>query len=165
MFNHYRHVMLLILTTLTVCAQAPQQPGAPADIIVVNGSRTAYPPFASFKAPVFEITNSKLNIAVTDRNGNMLQVNGIDTELLKRGILSRNQFRTVMIMNSGTCTDDADQNPRSLLEIKCENNRPNTPITVGLKTTVFQNGKKLRVYATLSGTIPSYNYERTNSTQ
>jgi hypothetical protein len=164
MFNIYRHFILLILMTLTAFGQTTPKAGSRKNTIIIKGIRTAYLPFSSFKPPVFEITNSKLNIAVTDRNGNMLQINGIDTEQLKSGILNPKQFRTVLIManDGGTFTDDADKNPNSLLEIICDNNNPNTPITVGLKTTILQNGKNLRVYATLSGIIPSYNYERTN---
>lgn len=149
--------------TLTAFGQTSPKSDAPKDIVVIKGIRTAYVPFSSVAPPVFEISNDKLNIAVTDRNGNMLQINGIDTEQLKNGILSPKSFRTVMIMaKGGTFTDDTDQNIRSLLEIKCANNQTNTPITVGLKTTIVQNGKNLRVYATLSGIIPSYNYQRTN---
>jgi 5,10-methylenetetrahydrofolate reductase len=68
-----------------------------------------------------------------------------------------------MIMaNGGTFTDDADANPTSLIEIKCADNKAGTPITVGIKTTILQNGKNLRVYATLYGTIPSPQYKQTN---
>jgi hypothetical protein len=158
MFNTYKHAMLLILMSLSAVAQTP-----PVNVVIIKGIHTAYLPFSSIQSPVFEITNSRLHISVTDRKGNMLQINDIDIQKLKPGILPPSAFQTVVMMVNGeTYTDDTDQNPRSLVEIICANNHPNTPITVGIKTTVLQNGKNHRVYATLSGIIPSYTYERTN---
>jgi hypothetical protein len=163
MFNTYKPAILLLLMTLSCFGQTSSKGVPPKDIIIIKGIRTAYLPFSSFKAPVFQVTNSKLNIAVTDRNGNILEINDIDIQNIKPGILSRKTFQTVLIMTNGeTSTDDKDQNPNSVLEIKCENNQPNSPVTVGLKTTLPLDGKNHRVYATLSGIIPSYTYNRTN---
>jgi hypothetical protein len=155
--------ILLVLITLSGWVAAQHDAPPPKDIILMKGLRTAYLPFSSFTKPVFEITNNQLNIAVTDAKGNMLQLNGIAIEQLKNGILDPSSFQTVLMMaHDGTFTDDMDTNSRSLLEIKCANNKENSPITVGLKTSIRMNGKNIRVYATLSGLIPSYQYQRTN---
>jgi hypothetical protein len=155
--------ILLIFTSLTCLGYASQNTTPPKNIVLIKNIRMAYKPFSAFETPVFDITNNTLNISVTDWNGNMLQINGIDTKLLSNGVLSPDHFRTVLMWaKDGTYTDDADQNKHSLLEIRCESNQPNSPITIGLKTTIWQNGKKLRTYATLSGYIPSYHNEHTN---
>lgn len=163
MFNPYKQAFLMVLISLTTFSQVPQKVNTPKNIIIIKGIRTANMPFSVIQPPVLEVTNAKLNIAVTDRSGNMLQINGIDTQYLKNGILPPSAFQTVMMMATGqTFTDNTDLNPLSLLEIKCTGNKPNTPITVGLKTTVKLNNQSHRVYATLSGIIPSYQYQRTN---
>jgi hypothetical protein len=155
--------IVLILIVLSILGNAQRPSSKRKDIILIKGIRTAYLPFSSFSKPVFEMTNDQLNIAVTDAKGNMFQVNGIDAKRLKKGVFPASAFQTVLIMaKGGTYTDDADTNPNSLIEIICENNTTNSPITIGLKTTVQINGKNHRVYATLSGIIPSNQYQRTN---
>ncbi len=142
---------------------AVQSQELPKSVVIIKGIRTAYVPFSAIGKPVFEITNGKLNISVTDRNNNMLQVNGIDMKQLSSGVKPSSAFQTVIIMSKGgTNTDDGDTNPGSLIEIKCTDNKQGTPITVGIKTTILQDGKKLRVYATLHGIIPSPQYQRSN---
>jgi hypothetical protein len=163
MGNTTKRGLVLVLLSIILHSNILQGQGTPKSIVRIKGIRTAYLPFSALKEPAFEIVNSKLNIAVTDIKGNMLQINGIDVSKLTNGILQPNAFRTIMIMaNGGTFTDDADENLSSLIEIKCADNKVGTPITVGIKTTILQNGKNLRVYATLYGTIPSVQYKQTN---
>ncbi len=89
----------------------------------------------------------------------MLQIKDIPLQKVKNGLLSSSDFRTIYISEKyGTHHDDKDTNPQSILEVKCSNNQPGNPITIGLKTTLVIKQKSVRVYATLSGIIPSYTY-------
>jgi hypothetical protein len=155
--------IILIIIALASVSHAYQNPIASKNIILIKGIRSSYLPFSAIEPPVLDVTNDQFNISVTDRKGNMLQINGINLRQLQNGILSPSQFQTVILWARGeTVTDDGDNNSKSLLEIKCSNPAPGNLITVGLKTTIIQKGKKHRLYATLSGIIPSYQYQRTN---
>ena len=131
--------------------------------VVIKGLRTAYIPFRYFAAPNLQVQNNKLNISITDKTGDMLQINGIDLRLIKNGLLTSKQFKTVYISaNNGTYTDDSDTSKSSSLEIKCTGNKAGDAITIGLKTWVIKDGKQLRFCATLSGIMPSYTYSDYN---
>jgi hypothetical protein len=131
----------------------------PANKIVFKKLAGAYSPFSYIKTTSVEVRNNKLHILAVDKNGDMLQIKDIPIQKIQNGILYSKDFRTIYISEkNGTHHDDQDSNPNSLLEIKCNSNNPGSPITIGLKTTLFINQKTVRVYATLSGIIPSYTY-------
>ncbi len=124
---------------------------------------SSYVPFSHLKNSSIEIRNNILNIVAVDQNGDMLQIKGVPVSKVQNGILSPAEFRTIYISEkNGIHHDDDDTNPNSLLEIKCNDNKPGSLISVGLKTTLIMNGKAIRVYATLSGILPSYIYTEQN---
>lgn len=142
--------------------KAQQPPHTPKNQVVFKGIRTASVPFSYIKSSAIEVVNNKLNISVTDRNGDILQINGISVSKLKKGILPPSEFRTVyMSEKNGTYTDHNDKSPSSLLEITCDNAAPGNTVTVGLKTNLMRDKKTIRAYATISGIIPSYTYTET----
>lgn len=156
-------VLLGLLTTASLRASS-EQPQKPKDTVVIVSGKNAYIPFTFFKQPTFQVINNQLNVSVTDRTGDMIQVNGIDILKLKKGILPKSGYRVVYISQKlGTLTDDNDTNNGSLIEIKCNDTKPGTSISIGLKSRVASSGKKLTVYATLSGIIPPYTYQNTLS--
>jgi len=132
------------------------------DTVIIMDQKGKYIPFTFFKKPVFEMNNDKLNIAVTDREGKMIEINGIPAAMLKNAMLSPADFKTVYITANATYTDDGISK-NCLLDVKCENNKPGSPISVGLKTTVKKNNKTYRIYATLSGIIPESTYTTIHS--
>jgi hypothetical protein len=133
------------------------------DTVVIMDRNGKYTPFTFFKKPVFELRNNVLNIAVTDREGTMIQVNGIALASLKNTMLPASGFRTVYITPAATFTDDGISK-NCLLDIRCESNKPGSAVSVGLKTTVKKGSKTYRIYATLSGTIPQPIYVETQKT-
>jgi hypothetical protein len=156
----------LPLLLLWICpAQAFLGPaGPPKDTVIIMTPRGKYIPFTFLQKPVLEIRNGLLNITVTDRDGNMIQVNGISSALLTDTIVTPRSFRTVYITNKATETyTDAHRPQNCILDIRCAGNTPGSPVTFGLKTTVKKNNKTYRIYATLSGTVPEPVYSTRQS--
>ncbi|MES2779919.1 MAG: hypothetical protein V4651_08465 [Bacteroidota bacterium] len=139
----------------------------PKDTVIIQTGTKTYIPFTFLQKPVLQVVNERLNISITDRTGDMIQLNGIDIASLRKGILSPKEYRIIYISQKrGTATDDHDTNLNSLLEItRCESNKPGSSITLGLKSTVSNAGKNYRIYATISGIIPTYSYNTTNLTK
>ncbi|MES2560269.1 MAG: hypothetical protein V4590_11040 [Bacteroidota bacterium] len=166
MFNKSCGLFLLLIALSgigSLQAISPLQK-SPKDTIIIQSSPKTYIPFTFFQKPVLQVINDKLNIAVTDRTGDMIQVNGIDITTLQKGLLPKSAYRVVYISQKrGTASDDADANSMSMLEFtQCTGNKTGSAITLGLKATVTTKGKSYRIYATLSGIIPSYSYHTTN---
>lgn len=166
MFNKNFGLLLLLLSLAGIGSiQAfSNQTKAPKDTIIIQSSPRTYIPFTFIQKPVLQVMNNKLNIAVTDRSGDMIQLNGIDITSLQKGLLPQSAYRVVYISQKrGTTTDDDDTNKQSMLEIiQCTGNKPGSALTIGLKATVAGKGKSYRIYATLSGIIPSYSFNTTN---
>lgn len=166
MFRKHRRIFILLLGLLTTASlnAVSEQPIKPKDTVVILSGKNSYTPFTFFKHPAFQVVNNQLNVSVTDQTGDMIQVNGIDILNLKKGIIPKNGYRVVYISQKlGTLTDDNDTNKGSLIEIKCNDTKPGTAISVGLKARVASSGKKVTIYATLSGKIPPYTYQNTLS--
>jgi hypothetical protein len=157
-------LLFLLCLSLTATEATQSSVQASKDTIIIMNRKGGYIPFTFFKKPVFEMTNDKLNIAVMDRNGDLIQINGIPAASLKNTVITPATFRTIYITNKTNDTyTDADITQNCILDIKCDNNKPGSPITVGLKTTVKKNSKTFRIYATLSGTIPTPTYKSIQS--
>lgn len=157
-------LLMLLLAGIGSLQAISQQHNAPKDTIIIQSTPKTYIPFTFITKPVLQVVNNKLNIAITDRTGDMIQLNGMDITSLQKGLLPKSGYRVIyMSEKRGTLTDDADTNNQSLLEIiTCTGTKPGSTLTVGLKATVVNKGKSYRIYATLSGTIPSYSYNTTN---
>lgn len=148
-----------LMIGLLCCSFIGDQPVVPENKIIFNKLRGAYVPFSYIKSSSIEVRNNKLHFLAIDKNGDMLQIKDIPIQKVQNGLYTSSDFRTVYISNKyGTSHDDGDTNPNSLLEIKCSDNKPGNPVTIGIKTTLRMNQKNVRVYATLSGIIPSYLY-------
>lgn len=156
--------LLLMLGMYSLKAIAPQA-SPPKDTVIIQSGKNAYIPFTFIEKPVLQVVNNKLNISITDRTGDMIQLNGIDISSLRKGTLPSKSYRVIYISQKrGTGTDDADIHNGSLLEItRCESNKPGSQITIGLKATVKNSSKNYRIYATLSGIIPTYSFNTTNT--
>lgn len=146
--------LLLLFLSLSFTQATQSVVSLSKDTVIILDQKGKYIPFTFFTKPQFEMKNNKLNIAVTDRNGDMIQINGIAAASLKNTELSSSGFQTVYITGKGTYTDDGISK-NCLLDIRCDNNTTGNPVSVGLKTTVRKNNKTYRIYATLSGTIPA----------
>ena len=156
-----RSTFLLLLFLMVICCTnaISKEQTSPTDTIVIQNGENSFTPFTFLNKPILQIVNNQLNISVTDRTGDMIQLNGIDTRLLKKGKLKKSAYRVVYISQKrGTLTDDKDIIVNSILEIKCANNNPGTSITIGLIARVGASAKKTTIYATLSGKIPPYTY-------
>jgi hypothetical protein len=163
--NRGTHIFLMLLFWVIGPIQATQSPVyVSKDTVIIMDQKGKYLPFTFFKKPVFEMTNDKLNIAVTDREGKIIEINGVSAALLKNIMLTPADFKTVYITPNVTYTDDGISK-NCLLDIKCNSSKPGSPISVGLKTTVKKNNKTYRIYATLSGIIPEPTYTTNNSNQ
>lgn len=156
--------LLLSLAEIGTLNAVPEQQRSPKDTIIIQSNTKTYIPFTFIQKPVLQVINNKLNIAITDRTGDMIQLNGIDITTLQKGVLPKKGYRVVYISQKrGILNNDNDTNKQSLLEIVTSSgNKPGSSITIGLKSTVSAKGKSLRIYATLSGIIPSYSFNTTN---
>jgi hypothetical protein len=160
----------VFLATLLVClGMFPLQAGSSSeqtrkDTIIIQSSSGKFIPFTFLKPAVFQLVNNQLNIAITDRTGDIIQINNIPISSVKSGLLPRSSYRIVYISQTrGTCTNDSDGSNHSLLELKCPDNKSGSLLTIGLKTTVSLKGKHYRIYATLSGKIPDPIFQSTLS--
>lgn len=166
MFNKNFGLFLLVLLLESIGSLLAISPlhTTPKDTIIIQSGTKTYIPFTFLAKPVLQVVNNQLNIAITDRTGDMIQLNGIDITSLQKGILPKSAYRVIyMSQKRGTSSDDADMNKQSILEIvQCQGNKPGSAITIGLKATVSSNRKSYRIYATLSGIIPSYSFNTTN---
>jgi hypothetical protein len=158
-FKQVAFIVLGLAQVQQTLAQSPDN-----NRIVIIGLRDAYIPFNHSIQPVFTLVNDYLNVSVTDRNGDILEINRIPISKIKKGVLYKPHFQTILISSkNGTFIDKTVTGTKHLLEVvKTDGTEPGTAITIGIKTTVSYKGKSYRIYATLSGSIPSPQYIKTN---
>lgn len=155
----FRFNLPVIASVLVVlcCSFAGNVISTPPDKIIFNKLSNSYSPFSTIQRTTVEVRNNQLHFLAIAPNGDMLQIKDIPLDKVHDGIFTSSEYRTVYISAQyGTSHDDADNNPKSMLEIKCADNKPGNSVTVGIKTTLRIGQKNIRVYATLSGIIPSY---------
>lgn len=106
--------------------------------------------------------NGKLNLAVTSKEGQLLQINGLDAQKLQAGKQAIGSY-TVVLLPGGVqpaCTLDAAKSPKLKL-IQGENQEWG----LYLKADLSCQGKKIEVDARLTFQVPNPEYAAPMSTQ
>lgn len=106
--------------------------------------------------------NGKLNLAVTSKEGQLLQINGLDAQKLKSGKQTAGSYNLVLLPGGmqPACTIDAGKSPKLLL-IEGENQAWG----LFLKADLSCQGKKIQVDARLTFRMPNPEYAAPISTQ
>lgn len=104
--------------------------------------------------PVPDYKNRQFHIAVSDQQGRMLQVNGIDENWLKDTVIKNAPVQVVLIGKVATYTVNP-QRSKTILTITCPERLTGKPVSIHVQTILFTaKHKPMRVDSRLHATLP-----------
>lgn len=152
--------IIIILLCSSSTALAQRQSAAPS-VVSLRASSGSRIPFTLATQPKWTIQNGVLNIAITSKQGALLQVSELNTKLIHDTVVPfTTTHKLVLIKDSKTFTHRTADS--STIEISCDGMQPGNRITVYLNGYVWLNKERVTIRATLRGVLPKAQYTLTH---
>lgn len=108
------------------------------------------------KTPVPDFKNKQFHISVSDEQGRMLQVNGIQADWLKDTVIREASVQVVLIGKVATYTSNPEKS-KIRLTIRCPDRTTGKPINIHVEGIVYAaTYKPMRVDSRLHATLPDH---------